>query len=39
MHSSRALVSEEDLQALDYLLWFGNGRLAAEQIGTHQSTI
>lgn len=39
MHSSRALVTEEDLQALDYLLWFGNGRLAAEQVGTHQSTI
>lgn len=39
MHWRRALVSEEDLQALDYLLWLGNGRLAAEQIGTHQSTI
>lgn len=39
MHPSSALVTEEDLQALDYLLWFGSGRLAAEQIGTHQSTI
>lgn len=39
MQPSSALVTEEDLQALDYLLWFGSGRLAAEQIGTHQSTI
>ena len=36
---SPTLVTEEDLQALDYLLWFGNGRQAAECIGTHQSTI
>lgn len=32
-------MTEEDLQALDYMLWFGNGRRAAECIGTHQSTI
>lgn len=33
------MVTEEDLQALDYLIWCGNGRQAAELAGTNQSTI
>lgn len=33
------MVTEENLQALDYLIWLGNGRQAAEATGTHQSTI
>lgn len=33
------MVSEEELQALDFLVWFGTGRAAAEQAGTNQSTI
>lgn len=33
------MVSEDDLQALDYLIWFGAGRPAAENVGTNQSTI
>lgn len=34
-----AVVSEEDLQAFDLLIWFGTGRAAAEQSGINQSTI
>ena len=33
------MVTEEDLQALDYLIWCGNGRQTAELVGTNQSTI
>ena len=38
-HVPNTVVSEEDLQALDFLIWFGAGRQAAEHAGTNQSTI